>query len=302
MDEVDMMLMPQPSTDRDLDGDGLRISKSFSFSSPRNNGRNSDAYVTTKAETLNFMLNTAEDHGGYSLSISQPRIQHLRRILEDSGLNGHPVEHMCNTILSKASKTLHAEAERKLSKDGFDKAMDNLISWRRKTDPSSKKALKTILDDIFYMFDRENRGRPNAAEVACGMTVLCAGKKSDKLEFAFELLDNTKRGRLNKEGMTKYLRSFLTVLLGITFSPVLTHDPEADSIHQLNGQPLEECSDVTRQAVLGGSSWAVALAFSEVEGRSKGMSFDDFAAWYTEKGFQSVPWLELIDLRKWIMT
>jgi hypothetical protein len=32
------------------------------------------------------------------------------------------------------------------------------------------------------------------------------------------------------------------------------------------------------------------------------LNFDDFADWYTTKGYSCIPWLELLDLRKWVIT
>lgn len=306
IDEVDMMLMPQPSTDREIDGDsGLRITKSFSFS-PRQQ-RQSDSFADDRDESpLKFHLNTGESHGGYQLSFSRARIEHLRRVLEESGLHKHSAEDACNAILSQASRPSKSEKEPKLTKEGFDAAMKTLITWQRPTSTGSEQTLDGLLDSIFAAFDRDGKGRPSVIEVACGITVLCRGKKSDKLEFAFEVLDKNKQGKLSKRDMTKYLQSFLTVLLSVAFSPALAHEPDFDTAQTMEGRDCDRSIVTINRAGKSGAEWAASLAFGDANSQAKtgltAMSFDDFADWYTAKGYEHVPWLELIDLRKWLFT
>ena len=47
---------------------------------------------------------------------------------------------------------------------------------------------------IFTAFNPTKRREVNAKDITCGFSVLCGGSKSDKFEFAFELLDNSNRG------------------------------------------------------------------------------------------------------------
>ena len=44
--------------------------------------------------------------------------------------------------------------------------------------------------------------------------MLCAGSKSAKLAAAWELLDDDGDGLLTRRGLWRYLRSFLTILMG----------------------------------------------------------------------------------------
>ena len=37
-------------------------------------------------------------------------------------------------------------------------------------------------------------------------------------------------------------------------------------------------------------------------GSKRSVCFDDFAEWYTQGGYGSIPWLELLDLKKWVLT
>lgn len=298
-----MMLMPQPSVDRDMDGDSGRLMRSFSFS-PRTKAPERSP-SPQKQTPLKFQLVTDDGHGGYMLSISRVRIDHFRRILEESGIHRVNVEEACNAVLAKSTRQTKTDGEPRLVKDGFDKALQSIASWSRTSSSDSRTVLAGLLDDLFTAFDKKNTGRPSVIEVACGLTVLCQGKKSDKLEFAFEVLDKNKRGHLSKKDMVKYLQAFLTVLLNVAFSPSLRNDKVFDSVSTLDGVVCERSGATLNRAVKAGAEWAANQIFRDSE-RSRNnsvptMTFDDFGSWYTEKGFSSIPWLELIDLRKWVM-
>jgi Ca2+-binding EF-hand superfamily protein len=289
MDDMDMILM-QPSTDKD---DFPKISKSFSYSPRQQQQRPSER----QGNPLKFHLNTAENHGGYMLSLSQARIRHFRHILEASGLHQITSETACDHILSKGSGS-------KITKTEFDSAIRGMFP-SNDHDRHTDRLISQVFSGIFAGFDREGTGEASALEVACGFTVLCRGKKSDKLEFAFEVLDKNKRGQLSTTDMASYLQSFLTVLLSIAFSPSLDNDPVDDTVATMNGWRCDRSTSTLIQAAKAGADWAASLAFSDFERNKKqapSMSFDDFADWYTAVGYSSIPWLELLDLQKWAMT
>ena len=118
--------------------------------------------------------------------------------------------------------------------------------------------------------------------VACGITVLCGGRKSDKLEFAYELMDDDKDGKLSRQGLWRYLRAFLTVLVTLSSSRNVMKEER------------------TLSAVDSGASWACSQAFGS-DSNVRLICFDEFAAWYTNGGYSIIPWLELLDLRKWVI-
>jgi Ca2+-binding EF-hand superfamily protein len=283
MDEIDMILM-QPSTDKD---DFQKLAKSFSYS-PR------QQFHSRQGNPLKFHLNTTDDHGGYMLSLSQARIRHFRHILETSGLHQISSETACNHILANRSRTV-------ITKKEFDSAIKSMLPSNRH-DRHTARLISDIFSGIFAAFDREGAGEANALEVACGFTVLCWGKKSDKLEFAFEVLDKNKRGKLSTKDMASYLQSFLSVLLSIAFSPVLDNDPADDTVATMNGWRCDRTTASLIRAAKAGADWAASLVFRDYERNKKqtpSMSFDDFADWYTAVGYSSIPWLELLDLQKW---
>jgi hypothetical protein len=289
MDEMDMIFM-QSSTDKDTD---LRSPRNKSFSeSPGQSFQPLDR----GGNPLKFHLITTEGHGGYLMSLSHRRVCHLRRVLEDNKLLNLDSETVCNLFLSKAKAS-------RLSKSDFDSAMNKLLKQQgRKGKRETAGILSGLLSNIFDAFDREGNGTANAIEIACGFTVLCNGKKSDKLEFAFEVLDKKKRGKLSRSDISSYLRSFLTVLLGIAFSSSLKNDRD-DSITTMKGVECHQSTTTIIKAVNSGAHWAASASFEGKSGGDKAvMSFDDFADWYTAVGYSSIPWLELLDLQKWVFT
>ena len=289
---MDMILM-QPSTDKD---DFPKISKSFSFS-PRQN-QPPPVEARPNRNPLKFHLNTTDNHGGYLLSVSQTRIKSFRHLLESCGLNLISTETACNHILSRGSRT-------RINKKEFDEAVRLMLTPLFDHDRHLDQLINDVFSGIFAAFDRECKNDASALEVACGLTVLCRGKKSDKLEFAFEVLDKNKRGRLSTTDMASYLQSFLSVLLSIAFSPSLENDPIDDTIATMNGWRCDRTTATLIQAAKAGADWATSLAFRDFERNTKqapSMSFDDFADWYTAVGYSSIPWLELLDLQKWAFT
>uniref|UniRef100_A0A7S0GCY2 EF-hand domain-containing protein n=2 Tax=Proboscia inermis TaxID=420281 RepID=A0A7S0GCY2_9STRA len=157
----------------------------------------------------------------------------------------------------------------------------------------SQRRLSDLLSSIFFAFVRDKSSRVVALELASGFTVLCGGRKSDKLEFAFDLIDDDKDGRLSRRGLWKYLRSFLTVLMSISSA----------SANMTEGHIYS--------AIDSASTWATAQVFGAEQDKGLGnndnsskrsVCFDDFAEWYTQGGYGSIPWLELLDLKKWVLT
>jgi hypothetical protein len=73
----------------------------------------------------------------------------------------------------------------------------------------------------------------------------------------------------------------------------------------MNGKACETNVAAMIRAADAGSSWAAVQAFKGCyAGRTEldQLNFDDFADWYTTKGYSCIPWLELLDLRKWVIT
>jgi Ca2+-binding EF-hand superfamily protein len=296
IDEMDLLLM-QPSQDKENDVDLNKLASSLSYSP---GGRKPRVDSNTKtSNSLKFHLVTEDDNGGYVVSVSQKRIRHLRHLLTESGLSTLDSEEACKHILAKSHRD-DKSSKYVMTKEDFDSAMREVISSRNLS-IDSQRALSAILSEIFTAFDYGGIGQVNATEVACGFTVFCQGKKSDKLEYAFEVLDRDRRGKLSQSDTAKYLRSFLTVLLNVVSTTSLDSDQD-DIMSTTSGLRCERTMSTVARAVEAGSSWAASQAFRSRRGNRDTLCFDEFAEWYTHVGYSNIPWLELLDLHKWVIT
>ena len=256
--------------------------------------------------SLRFHLVTSHKHGGYKLCVTPTRVRHLRHVLTQSGLCRIGVESACDIILKKASPLKGAPKRRKyvLDRDDFDSAIRDILARVGPGGGSgmsvdTQRVFSEVMASIFAAFDHSGTGKVDAGELASGFTVLCSGKKSDKLEHGFEVLDNNKKGQLPRSEVKVYIRSFLTVLLSVACSKHLESDTDEQGMSFVDGSPCSQDLPELGKAAEAGSEWAASQALASVT--AKTMNFDDFAEWYTKKGYSSIPWLELLDLRKWVL-
>jgi len=254
---------------------------------------------STESKPLIFHLLTSDNQSGYTISITPRRVRLLKHLITESDLFNVNITAACEKILAEA-------IDGKLKKDMFDAAMRKVIALSdtggAKMTTDTQRLLSDLLSSVYSAFDLNKAGEVDARELACGFTVLCGGRKSDKLEYAFELLDVKKSGLFSRADMVLYLQSFLTVLLSIS-SCAIGRESSEDILGSLNGTT----SSVSR--VIGwGSSWATEQVFKStpldqkvIKGEIELINFDSFADWYTKGGFTSIQWLELLDLRKWVL-
>jgi hypothetical protein len=156
---------------------------------------------------------------------------------------------------------------------------------------------------MYAKFVTKKGGWANANDLACGFIVLCKGRKSEKLEFAFEILDTEKKGWITGSQMLSFLKSFLTVLIHIS-SCELGDQPAEIAVSCIDaiGNAIPE-KDVISEV----SSWATEQVFNALSDsenasfKNTTINFDNFADWYTNGGYTNMSWLELLDLEKWIL-
>jgi Ca2+-binding EF-hand superfamily protein len=242
---------------------------------------------------LNFKV-VANESTFYNVSIPSNRVEMLERIV-DHQLFSINTDTLCQAIISEKVGT-------SISKDKY---MDIVKKLFKPNTSSHGKLLMKLLSTIFHEFDFDKCGKADAVELACGMTVLCGGRKSDKIEYAFEFLDKKKNGRVSRFAMVRYLRAFLAVLLHIN-SCELGDNPVERILFDASGHPVDNSVSIERitEAV---SSWVTDQVFKctpkekrTAEGGTEFINFDNFAEWYTGGGYNNADWLELLDLKKWI--
>lgn len=157
-------------------------------------------------------------------------------------------------------------------------------------------SLDEILSNFYQCFDIDQCDSVALDELMGGLTILCGGKKSTKLAFAFSIFDtrpgiNTSGKRdniihsLSGEDLFLFLRSILIV----TFS---TCRQSLDMTDEIVGRCIADtanmiCNDVMRH------QWEAK--------QLDRLDFDEFGQWYNDGGFERAPWLELLDLNKWVL-
>jgi len=286
MDDVDAvamdLMLQQEVTDDSVEQNGnLTYVNPVSTSSPSH---------SMAQNALKFHLLTNNAHHGYMISIEPSHVNLLKRLVTETGLCQTDASTVCNFILGEAKSC----EDSKITKKSFDTAMNNVFSHTTRSvsstlSKSTQLELSEFLDKLFGAFDWANAGFINALDLACGITVLCGGRKSDKLEHVFEILDEDKDSLLSRQEITRFIRSFLITLTSVSSSFTL-----------LDGNPCGKTESTISTAIETGSEWATSQVFDSMKQKSATacICFDDFGEWYTKGGYQSIPWLELLDLRE----
>jgi Ca2+-binding EF-hand superfamily protein len=236
-------------------------------------------------------------HNHQTLSVSKNRVQVLKTMILESGISETDISALCSRILAEKKGV-------SISRTKFDLAINSALGSRIDSLPSkNKEFFKSFLSSMYAKFVTKKGGWANANDLACGFIVLCKGRKSEKLEFAFEILDTEKKGWITGSQMLSFLKSFLTVLIHIS-SCELGDQPAEIAVSCIDaiGNAIPE-KDVISEV----SSWATEQVFNALSDsenasfKNTTINFDNFADWYTNGGYTNMSWLELLDLEKWIL-
>lgn len=249
-----------------------------------------------ESNSIKFQLST-NAKSMYTVSISQQRVQLLRRLIIDSNLHTISFTTFCEIILKH-------RRDKQITKKRFDSAMQDIMSSANMSSDSTL-LLSNLLDTVFNAFDLNKVEKVDASELACGLSVLCSGRKSDKLEFAFELLSTKNKRLLSRFQMVRYLQSFLLVLLNMSSCSLGAHEAE-EILHDEKSEKTEGIAFA--RVICSTSSWITEEIFGatpsekrQVIDGTEYVDFDQFADWYTRGGFSRITWLELLDLNKWVL-
>ncbi|KAF0720340.1 Aste57867_395 [Aphanomyces stellatus] len=148
-----------------------------------------------------------------------------------------------------------------LSKAQFFRCFNKLLS---KTDPAAetKPQLKATLDRLFVLFDTDGNGVVDTKELAAGLSLLCGGSDTDKVEAAFSLFDANGDGFISRDEMVNYLTALFKVLL------------------QTSPHLQAQLGDATAtQLALAATTHCFATCDLNHDNR---LSMDEFTAWYRD--------------------
>jgi hypothetical protein len=232
-------------------------------------------------------------------SVPPRRVQLLKKLLISSGLNEMDIRTMCHLILNAANGY-------KISRSQYDSAVEAVLGNEvgKNMDAIVKQHCHALFRSVFdQMVNFDGTAVTN--EIICGLIVLCKGRKSEKLEFAFDILDVKKTGQFSRSQMICFLRSFLTVIFYIS-SCELGNEP-AQNILLHRGHSFDDhLEDIN--IIMKVSNWVTDSVFKTTldtfsdGSKEQSVSFDDFADWYTKGGHETNNWLELLDMEKWILS
>eukprot|EP00557_Chaetoceros_sp_GSL56_P010156 CAMPEP_0176480804 /NCGR_PEP_ID=MMETSP0200_2-20121128/2475_1 /TAXON_ID=947934 /ORGANISM="Chaetoceros sp., Strain GSL56" /LENGTH=1523 /DNA_ID=CAMNT_0017876953 /DNA_START=627 /DNA_END=5195 /DNA_ORIENTATION=+ len=243
-----------------------------------------------------FKLSTDENNHRIA-SVSPQRVHLLKTILVESGLNKMNISNMCSHISNAANGSTI------ISRNQFDSAVEMILD--NDVGKNMTSDVKKLCYSLFVsLFDQmvNFEGAAVTSEITCGLIVLCKGRKSEKLEFAFDVLDAKKNGQFCRSQMISFLRSFLTVIFYISSCEL--GDEPAQNILLPRGNSFEDHLE-DLNIIMKVSEWVADSVFKAtldpvLDGSNeKTVNFDDFADWYTKGGHETNNWLELLDMEKW---
>ncbi|CAM9832819.1 unnamed protein product [Chrysoparadoxa australica] len=129
-----------------------------------------------------------------------------------------------------------------------------------------KGRVGAVLDRLFQLFDADDSGYVSFDELASGLSVLCGGRRDDKVEAAFSLFDVKEEGRMTQAEMITYLTSVFKVLLEA--SP----DVKIDTIRKVSATQLAQAT--------AEEAFEVAGAGGDGDCNCGYLTFEQFRDWY----------------------
>jgi len=158
--------------------------------------------------------------------------------------------------------------------------------------PTLATSTGEVLANFFQCFDLNQLDRVAIDELMGGLSLLCGGKKSTKLAFAFGIFDtrpiqSKKRTTSSLSGEDLFL--FLRSILIVTFSCCRQ---SLDMSDEVVGRCIADTANMICNEVMR-YQWETK--------HTDRLDFDEFGQWYNDGGYERAPWLELLDLKKWVM-
>jgi Ca2+-binding EF-hand superfamily protein len=206
---------------------------------------------------------------GHSLVISENDTAHVLAVATYSGLSEMDPE----TVVRLLSKFSRNGVVTRMEFLNFFNALTNDLDLENKL----RNQVLVDLFTIYSTFEEYNPKRVVGADFRClavGLTVLCAGNKSAKLEVGikvFEEEDESGEYRLSRESLSLFLASYLLVFAAMK---VIKDD----------GVAIDT---------------AMSLSQTICERLNEYITFTTFGNWYNSEGYSCAPWIELLGLAKW---
>jgi Ca2+-binding EF-hand superfamily protein len=223
---------------------------------------------------INLRLMAETGLGDDQISISKLTSAYVYKFATVLGLSDIASQDMYDLFVNESSDGL-------ISRDGFDVGVRKLTAMtHQQLTGAEKDEYTTLLHSLFYAFDRTGSSElVDVTDLCCGFSIMCKGSKSEKLAFAFDILDDDEDGYLTKRGLWRFFRAFLGALL--TLCGALGDHQANVANHILDASSRRTCTSI----------------YDTLNNRDR-VTFNDVADWYKVK-CDDFPWLELLDLSKW---
>jgi len=240
-----------------------------------------------------------------SLVVLRDDAQYVRSVVNELGLLSLTSEDIWSILFNDVANSLAKEGREtagstksmrmQVDQMTFVHCMMRILSGTGKIKQHSPQwpnfSPEETLKNFYFSFDLAGTKRVPLNQLMCGLTLLCGGKKSNKLVFAFGLCcgDDSSKGGKKKTYMTHddffyFFRSFLIVMFSCCNQSLSL---SADAVTQY-------ISDTAKLVADDVTSYWKAKQVEKIK-------FENFSEWYNEGGFETAPWLELLDLNKWVL-
>jgi hypothetical protein len=231
------------------------------------------------------------------VTISEDNLYALRELVQQTHLVQRSAPDICKLMLRGGSmrSTQNGKELLVLRKEEFRRVIRSVIPENSfaQLSTAERELFMEYFEEFFAWFQGAKTGlhqdEVDLKEFAVGFCFFCAGNKSAKLATGFELLDSKHRGYLTEEQLSRYLQSYLTMLVGMSLLRPANKPPRRLSSGKRK---------TMRSAIEHGSKWTLGH-FLRSSGNTKNeYTFESFASWYSAGGYNTAPWLELLDLNK----
>tara|TARA_B100000795_G_scaffold182565_1_gene138363 strand:- start:67 stop:1458 length:1392 start_codon:yes stop_codon:yes gene_type:complete len=145
----------------------------------------------------------------------------------------------------------------------FSDVFIDIITARDDAELTNRSQLSSLLIRLFSLFDTDGNGQVDFSELASGISVLCGGTSTTKVQEAFGLFDFNADGFISLTEFTTYLAS--------VFKTMFMLQPETQA--EIGASP-EELAKVTAEECF-------AEADINLDGR---LSFNEFSKWFMSSG------------------
>lgn len=242
------------------------------------------------------------------VNITEENLYILQTVVESTGLATMSTDAVIDAILDEAklpsssSRPSTRSSRGFLSKRGFVQSMRKISKVLHSHNDSA--LFVHMFESLYSCLDLDGTDSVNCTELAIGLTFFCSGSKSAKLARAFDLMstqscgNDTNMSSSSQTGVTvsssspsitnhelaRYFRSYLAMLVGLSLTTLADHHPNNDRSRLALTRQEMYC------AIHNGSEWTM----SHVLPSHGEISFEQFAEWYTDGGFNIAPWLELL--------